>query len=58
MTRPRRLASVDFDPLQLAAAALHELDVVRLSLRANAAARQRLDDVQETLRRLAWGPDD
>ncbi len=57
MTRPRRPTSADSDPPQLAADALHELDVMRLSLGANAAARERLDDVQETLRRLAWGPD-
>ncbi len=57
-TRPRSPAPANSDPLELAAAAIYELDVVKHSLKSNATARQRVDDVQEIVRRLGWGPDD
>ncbi len=55
-TRPRQPASPFADPLEIASEALDRCTRVRQALKSNIQARAALDEVEEALRRLAWGP--
>ena len=55
-TRPRECPHRDADPLEIAWEALEHLGRVRQALRSNVVGRQHLDEAEELLKMLAWGP--
>jgi hypothetical protein len=55
--RPREPMPEPVDPLEVAHAGLLELGEVRRALRDRPRALGRLAAAEETIRRLAWGPD-
>jgi hypothetical protein len=55
-TRPRQPASPFADPLEIASEALDRCTRIRQALKSNVQGRAALDEVEEALRVLAWGP--
>lgn len=55
-TRPKELAHWNSDPLELAFEALEELARVRQALKSNHVGREHLDQAEEFVKKLAWGP--
>jgi hypothetical protein len=56
-TRPRECAHRDTDPLELCWEALEHLERVRQALRGNVIGRAHLDEAEELVKRLGWGPE-
>lgn len=56
-TKPRELAHPNSDPLELAWEALQHLVSVRQGLKSNVRAREHLDQAEELVRQLGWGPE-
>jgi hypothetical protein len=46
------------NPLQLAFDALQHLNHVQAAVRSNSRARDHIEEVEEALKQLAWGPED
>jgi hypothetical protein len=57
-TRPHQPASPFADPLEIAGEALDRFHRIRLAVKSNVLARAALDEVEEALRVLSWGPED
>lgn len=55
-TKPREFAHPSSDPLELANEALEHLVRVRQALKSNFRATEHLDEAEELLKRLGWGP--
>ncbi len=56
-TRPQQLPHRDTDPLELCWEALEHLARVRQALRSNVVGRAHLDEAEELVKRLRWGPE-
>jgi len=54
--KPRRPASPNADPWEICQEAVERCRRVRQALGANFNAREHLDEIEEVLRQLAWGP--
>jgi hypothetical protein len=57
-TKPTERPHAFSDPLELCKDALEACKFVRRAIQANIGARERLEEVEEALRQLAWGPED
>ena len=55
-TKPTKRAHAYSDPLEIAMTALQACTRIRQALRSNFTGREYLDQVEEALRQLAWGP--
>lgn len=56
-TRPTEFAHPNSDPLELAFDCLELLVSVRRGLTANPGSRAALDEAEELVKRLGWGPE-
>jgi hypothetical protein len=57
-TKPRQPVDSYVNPLQLANDALQHLTRVKASVPGNSRALSHLEEVEEALKQLAWGPED
>jgi hypothetical protein len=55
-TKPKEPPDPNTNPLQLAFDALQHLNHVQASVRSNSRARDHIEQVEEALKQLAWGP--
>ena len=55
-TKPREPANPRSDPLEIVFDWLELLGTVRLGLRSNVRAREHLDEAEELVKQLGWGP--